>query len=813
MVIDCLNPIRADFNVTFVFQCFTHRYLGWKINVLDECEASEAEESRVVESIALPDLTQEESIQVQSRVKPDANFLDERRKYQKIINTKNHDFSSDKDDILTGEIYRPEPEKNQLHQYPQEYELPVSKGQIRDVIEAVESLENRAKEAKRNATQRVPQQYQVTEDVRELFQPEMPVRDDDEYVLEPNKLPNNYFLPPSHQPLTLQSVLRPNGPNKPNNTRPQYRRPAPPEIKLRRPSPPMYPKHNNFPLPMPNPHGPHYLQKKPYPVNKPYHRFQPNMNNMNRPPQSGIPPMKAMPPLPPHHPKPSYNQGPPKQMPKPNGPVQSIIMGKPAPTNNPLPSQTLSLGRTDIIGNHIVKSQITLPGSLDTIAQVTIPQTFVNSPGQIILGKPMDNPVPLDQQMTPTKHHNVRIPSTPPPEPHSTTLRLRIPSPQPQPQPHEEIKSSDFMGEHADPSPLPPAVNTGFSPNTIVIESGFKPIIREPLMDRVGDYDDGSSSNRREDTDVEEDYEESPQYITNHAYKTPSDKITETFEPMFIPSPPDHMIPTNDRTKEIFPSNHAKEDRPHPVYVKTETELNALFSKQNMEKEVPPEMVMESDRVSPQYLPPDPKLPKEHSQKLAINEETFTTYDGKTVSAATLTSVPDIKSIAGPKIFSSKLPSNTELLLKTPQFGPFKGEIPPLDAVQTSLANTDTTDKRTTHLKLVNAYKSDEVEDELKAEASEKHEVKEQKDEENNNEDVEEYEEEDEEEEEEEEESKLRTRRETKATQFERGEVELQTQPNRENVVSQSEYLPVQSRSSKLNWTNLVLLTLCLKFF
>lgn len=607
--------------MTFVFQCFTHRYLGWKINVLDECDASEAEESRVVQAISLPDLMQEESIQVQSRVKPDANFLDERRKYQKIINTKNNDFSSDKDDILTGEIYRPEPEKNQLYQYQQEYELPVSKGQIRDVIEAVESLESRAKEAKRNATQRVPQQYQVTEDVRELFQPEMPVRDDDEYVLEPNKLPNNYFLPPSHQPLTLQSVLRPNGPNKPNNTRPQYRRPAPPEIKLRR-HPPMYQKHNNFPLPMPNPHGPHYMQKKPY-NNKQFTRFPPNMNNMNRPPQSGIPPMKAMPPLPSHHPKPSYNQSPPKQITKPSGSIQSIIIGKPTPTNNPLQSQTLSLGRTDIIGNHVVKSQITLPGNLDAIAQPTMPQIYVNAPGQIILGKPMDNPVPLDQQMTPTKHHNVRVSPTPPPEPHSTTLRIRIPSAQPHQ--HDEIKSSDFMGEHSDPSPLPPAVNTGFSPNTIVIESGFKPIIREPLMDRIGDYDDGTNSNvnRREDTDVEEDYEESPQFISNHAYNTPSDKITETFEPMFIPSPPDHIIATNDRTKEIFPSNHAKEDRPHPVYVKTESELNALFSKQNMEKEVPSDMVMESDRVSPQYLPPDPKLPKEHSQKLATNEEDF----------------------------------------------------------------------------------------------------------------------------------------------------------------------------------------------
>ncbi|XP_072933171.1 protein Skeletor, isoforms B/C isoform X3 [Epargyreus clarus] len=49
---------------TVYYQCFTHRYLGWKINVLDECDATEAEESRVVETVALPaDLMGEESIQ------------------------------------------------------------------------------------------------------------------------------------------------------------------------------------------------------------------------------------------------------------------------------------------------------------------------------------------------------------------------------------------------------------------------------------------------------------------------------------------------------------------------------------------------------------------------------------------------------------------------------------------------------------------------------------------------------------------------------------------------------------------------------
>lgn len=846
----------------FIFQCFTHRYLGWKINVVNECDY-EAEESSVVQTVVKPespdpDLEQEESIQVHSRVRPDSNFLDERRKVEKIINTKTNynDFSSHKDSVgLTGEIFRPESDRNLLHNQPQEYELPpiVTSGQIRDVIEAVESLESRMKEhAKRNVSKTSTHQYQVYEDVKEMFVPEQPVREEDEYVIEKGKVPNSYFLPPNQKPLTLQSVLKPNGPNMMNgNRRPPFRRPVPPEIKLHRPPPhQMNQKYNGgFPLPMPNHHGSHGMPKKPY--NKPpFNRNSPN--GIRSPPQqlpSGTSPMKR--PLVNHQSlqhvqsKPMLNQvpfkPPPTQKPQiqkpqiikvynpPNSPVQSIIMGKPSLGNVLVPpqSQTLNLGRTDIIANQIVKSQIMLPGMSDSISQSSIQQSFINQPEQIILGKPMDHPVPLDQQMAPTKLHVVNAP-TPPPESRSSTLRIRLPNDK-LPAPPSDMKSSDFIGESTEPSTLRPAVNTGFKPNTIVIESGFKPIIREPLMDRLSDYDtdEQSNINRREDIDVEEDYEESPQPIINHAYNTPSDKITETFEPMFIPSPPDYLLQTNDRTKEVFPKNHAKENRPHPVYMKTESKLNALFSKQNMDKEVPTDMVMESDRVSPQYLPPDPKLAKEYSQKLLINEQTYTTYDGKTVSAATLTSVPDIKS-PGSKLFSSKLPANTELLLKTPQFGPFKGEIPPLiDGPQAFIAHNDThkpiTDTKITHLKLVNAFQPENESniDELKAEASEKRKVsvegsenREVTTEIDKEEEVREEGDDSEEYEDEEEDVRKRRRRDTKATQFERGEVVEQTNTKRSgDMKNQIDYHKISSNASKVNWSSLVLLSVYLKLF
>uniref|UniRef100_A0A2H1W7M3 SFRICE_013523 n=1 Tax=Spodoptera frugiperda TaxID=7108 RepID=A0A2H1W7M3_SPOFR len=736
---------------TVYYQCFTHRHLGWKINVLDECDARDADESRVVEHAVLPpapphsDLRGEESVQ--------------------------------SDGGLTGEVY-PETDKTPFKKRQEYSELPISKVQIKEVIQTVEKLESKMKDdMKANATR---PQYQVHEDAQEHpFVAEQPYREDDEYFFEAGKMPENYFLPVNNQkPLTLQTVLRPT-PQKPN--RPPFRRPVPPEIKLRRPP---YQKGNNnvgYPLSLPNHHGSFGpLKKLPAKFNQ--NRLQTNMNRP--PPMPGVTQMKTMPPQ--HQNKPNHNVLGPKQNPgpplfskMPNGPVQAIVMGKPSPNNiqlpPPMPSQTLNLGQTDIIANQVVKSQIMLPpGSNDAIAQHSNVQPYLNKPGQIILGKPMDNPMPLDQQMIPTKQQGMRSPPTPAPVLYQSTSSIPSKRQEKPQQSHNEIQSSDFMGESPDRSTIPPAVNTGFRPDSIVVESGFKPIIREPLMageDRITDFEE--SVNRREDTDVDEDYGDAPQSIqsSNHQYP-PSDKVTETFEPMFIPSPPDHLLPTSDRTKEVFPANHAKEDRPHPVYLKNITQLEDLFSKKNVEREVSTDLMMDSDRISPHYLPPDPKLPKEHSQKLSSSsDQTFTTYDGKTVSAATLTTLTSVSEgpKAPPKLFSAKLPANYEQLLKTPQFGPFKGEIPPpvaahinKEAQESTTVNT--ANAKTTHLKLVNKDKHDD----LHAQGSQKVGVTEKLPQ---FEEVfdQEYEEDDGEADED---RKLRERRDTKATQFEMGHIE-----------------------------------------
>ncbi|CAH2058946.1 unnamed protein product, partial [Iphiclides podalirius] len=383
-----------------------------------------------------------------------------------------------------------------------------------------------------------------------------------------------------------------------------------------------------------------------------------------------------------------------------------------------------------------------------------------------------------------------------------------------------EIKSSDFIGQSTDSSTLAPAVNTGFKPDSIVIESGFKPIIREPLMaseDKIADFE-ADNANRREDTDVIEDYEDSPQHISNHAYpvQIPSDKITESFEPMFIPSPPDHLLPTNDRTKEVFPKNHAKEDRPHPVYVKSESELNSLFGKKNMDKSFSSDLIMESDRVSPQYLPPDPKLPKEHSQRLSA-DQTFTTYDGKTISAATLTSLPDINKVNS-KLFSSKLPANTELLLKMPQFGPFKGEIPPPVDEHFKKDSIEMSHLPLAQLKLVSSLvpkRSVTKLDNVEVEGTENRETKENIETEDASIEEEEFDGEDHETDE-----QLRTKRDVKMVQFEKDReradpFENFKEENDKEYMKNSvvfEAVAAANRSVHIHWTtSLSFLILCLK--
>ncbi|XP_074095643.1 DM13 and DOMON_DOH domain-containing protein skeletor isoform X1 [Cotesia typhae] len=53
---------------TVYYQCFTHRYLGWKINVLDSCDEPEGSASQTHQSYVLPDSQVDESVPTPTKI-------------------------------------------------------------------------------------------------------------------------------------------------------------------------------------------------------------------------------------------------------------------------------------------------------------------------------------------------------------------------------------------------------------------------------------------------------------------------------------------------------------------------------------------------------------------------------------------------------------------------------------------------------------------------------------------------------------------------------------------------------------------------
>uniref|UniRef100_T1HQW4 At5g54830-like domain-containing protein n=1 Tax=Rhodnius prolixus TaxID=13249 RepID=T1HQW4_RHOPR len=89
-----------------------------------------------------------------------------------------------------------------------------------------------------------------------------------------------------------------------------------------------------------------------------------------------------------------------------------------------------------------------------------------------------------------------------------------------------KIQPSQMISQNAEEltTKLPIAVNTGFNPGSLVIESGFKPIIQTPhAEERLSDVE----------------YEEGNEGVINMDSGEEQKSHTEMFEPMFIPSPLD----------------------------------------------------------------------------------------------------------------------------------------------------------------------------------------------------------------------------------------------------------------------------------
>ncbi|KAH8267320.1 hypothetical protein KR018_006886 [Drosophila ironensis] len=285
-----------------------------------------------------------------------------------------------------------------------------------------------------------------------------------------------------------------------------------------------------------------------------------------------------------------------------------------------------------------------------------------------------------------------------------------------------------------------PAVNQGFKPDTVIVESGFRPILKtdgsgvqlpKEIIDQV--------AHRREDpgTEIDEVMETDTLFLT--AQQGGSE--TQSFEPMFIPSPLDstnaskmlekvkskgtsptasalrlpsaalkHALPPASELKkplkveELFGEEALREDeesdettkKPSELASETSTStrrpepdfLEDLFGREGPEEEelyademeqeteADDRMAAAAERIDTYYLPPDNRKIPHAS----LPSGALYTFDGKSVVDSSLVLPPklDAPERAGNVRHSTPfgLTPLEQLVRTTPQFGAYRGELP-----------------------------------------------------------------------------------------------------------------------------------------
>lgn len=200
------------------------------------------------------------------------------------------------------------------------------------------------------------------------------------------------------------------------------------------------------------------------------------------------------------------------------------------------------------------------------------------------------------------------------------------------------------------------AKNVGFQPDSVVVESGFTPISESQRAQEQENNDaDYETMHSQYETS---DYPEQKQRRSDTG-STESERsalLIKTFEPMFIPSPLDSS-----------PNKRLSGDLKH-------------MERENGEDK----MAMAAGERHAYYLPPDNnnKEYDDESTKL-YPAGSVVAYDGRAVlDKSLIESEPDFSTPKRSENIMSDI-SSTEQLLNLPQFGPFRGEIPPLSPEQT----------------------------------------------------------------------------------------------------------------------------------
>lgn len=599
---------------TVYYQCFTHRHLGWKINVMDECEETLA--SELDEVYADPDSDNDEGIDAEPSIRHET----------KIQPAENYFFSSDRELLKNHNMNGVPPKLNiQLHGSGEMNKL-ISSG-----IRAAEELEKQVRATSNLSSLNLDEMNQG-EQIPELSQSSVDI-----------KIPNSHNVqanPDSGFPLYVKPGQ--NG---------QYLRPA--KVPMRR-----YPSQ--------------IVERRPM---------------SNRPPRPFILPQPSM--LVNHY---KQYSGPPNSGPGNSRPYRKklnkpiMILGEPEgikqysfrpQSYNIDPAEMKNYSPKQYQHHHGDHLEMNNYPSRPHLHHEEPPQETKNYPPR---HNEFANKFPLRQppQSVPFPDHipngYMKKPDKPVVYPHhqKPPVQKVIPLKEPE-NAYSNVHYSESVDQPEGGRQHPtfrPASNTGFKPHSVIVESGFRPIVNRRNEGEEENRSEHQSRNdqqrRRSDIDIISEIDEA---IESDALMINSEEPNRSFEPMFIPSPRDDVTAgKNNKTKTKNEEEQQTNKQKPGIKKRKPIDLGDMDFEDGEDK-----MAVAAERLDTFYLPPDNRKPPPSNDNYP--EGTVVTYDGKAVLDTSLINSAPMNDLN--LVYHSGLTKTEHLVRNTPQFGPFKGEIPP----------------------------------------------------------------------------------------------------------------------------------------
>lgn len=212
-----------------------------------------------------------------------------------------------------------------------------------------------------------------------------------------------------------------------------------------------------------------------------------------------------------------------------------------------------------------------------------------------------------------------------------------------------------------------PAYNTGFKPGSVKIESGFKPIVSKEFQDRM-------------DNEPDIEYESEMGVVNVDNSDQYEFKPIQSFEPMFVPSPTDKTVKEKRvkvqkriLKKRYYP--YTKIVLKHPRSLPDDIEEPIAEAAERVETYYLPPSDNKNKPIDIVRKPSNIDIEAPDFSNIDSPPDVVVAYDGKKVSGQSLTA----KISDHATLLDQRLSKATQYIKTMPQIGKFKGELPPLN--------------------------------------------------------------------------------------------------------------------------------------